>query len=695
MTHEAEDAPEEGLQWVVEESIGFANASFGSYLLAHRDDLSGEEFHKRAVEEVDYKGREYSQKRLMSRLNYATSQLTHALRNAGSGEDIYDTCRVFVMRELEKLFYETNDPIAARLKRDYLSSFINAFVADMDARDAISPEVTQELQDIIEGFNLGLKSYDALRHEVEEISNGETTSLRELVQMERKHSKKKLYDEHELTHAAHDRMRRIYARYAISLREDVPPPTLLLSLLSKSLEITKEQMISENPYTDWESVHDDHPEQALAKAMPILLMVSKHYSDDLTFPKLKQLDAHLNKMLWKARGLPEDFGACLKESTEAATQHMNDSLDEVFKQWELERHGLLTDENGAIIVDDAKKKPEEQKPIMARPKTYELQQRLFPLLDKHATSKQYFRWRTDELTQAIERATSKKEVIDAIEGVTESMINDLQFAMTPPAYALATRNYLDQFRQTLAEELRQRGSYDETFMARLNEEVEKFDLVYESVLTARSWLFEASKGEYDHYKFKAFVDTLPEHPRLGNSITAEHDTKLKQKTQETFAEVMQQRGIPKEVALEPFAPILFERCLEAAEKRILEQSDRMLQGQLMAGQKPAFIRKALRDWSTIDRSSPEFIDLRRDMAVELFRGAIALLPVDGDVAFKTNVGKRSDFKAMLEGTFGKDAMQDYDKPVEDPCEIPRTYSAEGLRIALDYIEHVSQRGRSH
>jgi hypothetical protein len=477
-------------------------------------------------------------------VNVYRQEFLTLVHQASDFEDLTKRLETYIAREQDRLFYETNDLMAARIKHDYFRSFMDALYQHLRAEGQIDEERFYRLEDLEAIYALGLKAYNHTNLCIYHINNSPTDSLLSLAE-ERKEAKeatagtsdKQSKHPKTLKDFAHEQMHSIMqGTYGLSTTHSAPSP-LLIMLYDRSEQLARSDMERMYPHMNFRNCPLQSNEDLRDRYIEIVYSWEERIKGRVSPQAMYDIYRDLTKRLRVNDPLPEDFSRLIQEALKAAETETSSHMGALFKSYHMMKP--IPGPRGQRFVDE-----------------------LLPEFDTLGAMKETF----EDFVDNMRTTTSCEDMSQLVEKIDQEIdgLNDaVAFEGEHPAALLAAKEFIATFRKHLGAALHDGKIYNERFLVALKELEEKVDMASENQRVIADWYMGMTGGGYDNPWIGGYF-------RGGYSYSVSKDNvdEIIDDGLQAIEEAAQLRGIPASLCDLRYIPLVYARCQDIAESEL-------------------------------------------------------------------------------------------------------------------------------
>lgn len=506
--------------------------------------MSGPEFLRIIDKDIDYPVDNPNVEHFARNIAANLREFHAVVSTASTPEALYKRCSNYVETEQHRLFYRTNDIVAARIKQDYFNTFLDHVLTALEEEKNLPQELKARFGQLKAAYKLGFEAYDYSRYEVGVESGYNSRGLMDEAENILSARTKKTPQPHNdaMEEGAQEAARKLLLNnYHIKLEDHEVPPPLLFAVLRHAASLAEVRMKRLHPALDMKDPKADWEETFRTIYEPIASHAIQAIEKAPHPATYAQVSQELLRSLRTESNIPEQFPDMVAKAATLASDDMQEHIRSALAE-DAHRLGLHTKLYGRI------------------PRSAELFESLMPGYNSAIRVKFDMRPFAEEartLTQAYDKESLLSYLNDTVAGVIEKGHFDWQH----PAAMVAAQKWVTAFRRHLGEAMHDAKCYDAAFAEQMKETENAMQLAYQSRNTAGEWLMGHTENGSDHLFEHAILQRSWD-PR---SVEGEDMSKLRSSARYQLEFMGTQRGIPEKIAGNPLIPLMFERCKSIAE----------------------------------------------------------------------------------------------------------------------------------
>lgn len=489
-----------------------ADAQFKRLIAKHDQDLKKPKVVAALRRNIDIPERPFSLQGVMQEHMRQRTRLVEKLKDADTTVNLYEALRDHIEDEISRLFFLTNDFNQAELAADYFGMFLKEALPTLQAKGLITETDRQELHQLDDYYTILLETYETMREEIRERTQGETSSL---------------------------------VKYALLFGEDesatVDEDMALLEDADAINDSEKSAAIKARSIAAYTAILDDHdmsyrgeqqPHPSILWLKKRVDLVSSLESIRILGPNATRQEAEQeapNRAL-RMRSILNQIGGVIQEQgnviglilakvsledLEMDAGNAPDTMLDILNNALGQAGELTLAAKKTFLSEDAKNN--RGKPV---PESQQIGNLLWPGLTQEAHAYNDFNDAVHNAAEHIGTARSIQAVMARADEFVDRMGERVFTAFEHPATLLFMRQYLSHLRKALAEDFLDAGKFsiNQDAFGRLANVEKKCQHLYDSYQVMRSFLFEASSGAFDAPTLQAYTSMLAKTPRLISNL---------------------------------------------------------------------------------------------------------------------------------------------------------------------------------
>jgi hypothetical protein len=517
-----------------------------------------------------------------------------------------NNCAAFVENEIEILLYRTNDPVSAKMSKDYFHDFVQESIKMLGAKNPLTDKQIHELYMLVACFEDGIETYDALKEHLLKNTEGNHGGLIGYVLeeqpgyvMDAEAQKWAVADDRILgeSYAALQKILREEVVVSENTPEYLPPQLILITKLVDKIAIERVANRQGGVF-DWTSNRDNDARNAegVKELRHAITLLNTRNMFEGTTAAIEYLRATLKE----ERKVPDDFAQIVQQAIEAA-----------------QRAAHKTSLTVPVTPNNPYLKSKWITGGMA-------------LGTKLRAKIQH-----DSLIKSISEVLSDCQSMSDIVSVTNEIAEDMGMMMLreghEPSIVDVAHSYMQTLRLELGKKLDKSGFSNKSALFSIQQDELMLQMMGQSVKIAKEWLFNDTGGKWDSYYAQAVaqysVDSCIEYGAMKH-----HDfDKIGDMAYGRFIGALGERNMTGDSLIFAMTPFLYERAYDVAQMRARMQDvskdkggEQRLWGDIIKTD------PVLELWKLPDGSSSKKSDKISKEAVKILREAVNALPREVD-----------------------------------------------------------------
>jgi len=490
----------------------------------------------------------------------------------------------YIRSKVEELFFSNNDFRAAQMKRELADQFVIAVTGILGEKGLMSAEQQKDMRRLIDVYDASFVAAGNLKSSILKQTAGSTGNLvdwaeetlreQRVAEMEEKaagaHPREEgePKDHHERAtrsdalfnhlNGAHKKQRFkiemtgdeimlqgqvlfrefLNHRFGMTYAEDKFPHPVMWQVA-----VLAETLATRRSFNEFR--HQDEVDDAL-----LTQTTSEHYRNVMqhvsTMIQEAPYQAALPDVLdWlgaeinQACGVPNDVSEQIERATTHAASVTRVGLPRRFHAWE--REAKLNWSDGRNFSE-----------MMA------LQ---IGSIDR---AEKIFQDRTKQWHAKVEGCHSMEQMLDNLDVAISYEAFQVMYACDEPVTLLLMRDYVHDLGQSMVAMQRNAGFNSKETREGFAALEKKLDFAYASYQTASDWCLEMTDGAYDDFGLYAMMSVGNHAGRHYNQLSEKQKAGIPRLAADMMRNVAANRGIPADLADNPFIPGLYEQCIEYA-----------------------------------------------------------------------------------------------------------------------------------
>ena len=556
------------VEWV-RRSLEAASEAQKHYLNQRLGEMSKGEFISMIRDDTDYPADTTDPKIFEHDTHAYFREFEEAIQTATTIDSLINVCRAYIDAEHYILFFQTNDVVAARTKQDYFNAFLDQLLPRLE-EDGLLDEAAKDIFGHLKhAYALGLDAYNIARIDVAQISGDK---YRGLLHMAHNNIKRQLKPQGDIAAlgmaietGAMEQARGILRDfYDLDLPEDVEVPPLIFALVHRLRSLATLEMQEQHPRLDIQDPKTDLCAEFEAIHGRLLTQVIAPLQEENKTENYAKIVAGIEEKIRLKDNIPNGFGEMIDKAARKAARTVFAKTEDYASQdrdrYKLyEQEGLGTESTG-------------------KPRCYTVLDDILPMHDNHRRLGFEMRAMLAEAGK-LHHAYCKEDLIARLNDFSSVAIDESVFGWNHPAILVATRDFIAQFRRNLGQAMHDASKagqhyFDAKFLHRIEEVEQAIGYAYQSRNQAGKWLMQATQGGCDHFFDAAWLQRGWDIRKLSGP---EDMKELKEEARDKLCFLAEEREIPEAIVTHPFAPLIYERCLDVAEAELEKELETKLQ----------------------------------------------------------------------------------------------------------------------
>jgi hypothetical protein len=504
-------------------------------------DIGEGRFEKLVRKEVDFRPEAMTDKRMALDYDAFRISFKETLNEVKDYSQLRPMLEGFIRRELDMLFFDTNNLLGARINRRFVDAYLDNLVTIFtESGKAEMQALAEELSQLKKAYALGFEAYDYLRSDMLD-ETGETCSLVAHAEqlLDETEQAGDMPEEAEELDPFVRRHAMAFTSYAELLdkvhyftidADEFGPLYLLIGRYCETLAETR--LMAAQPTVNFADPKVDSTDAYMEEYGSILNGCIERLKEDDSLANFVRVAQDLRSQIKAENHLDQGIIAKAHLGAEkAARKNFSEHLREYVRTLSIPQPSSSSFVGGMY--------PNFHTPMQLNADFDEFM----------------------ESAKDLEQAYSKKTLLDYMNNMVLGAMRDVMLRGYHPACLLAVRDYVAEFSDQICEALAQSGHKDVAFFDQMTD-LEHFVMhAYQATRAMGDWVMETSAGGYDNLYDRVWtIDGLD--PRR---LSPTENDDLVERAKDFYKTMAQEMGMPPFLQGELFLPYLYARCQAIAD----------------------------------------------------------------------------------------------------------------------------------
>ena len=543
---EAKPVPDHLMKRLMETAFAETDRAFGQHVVKNWQALGRPEIQSEIAEEGDIPGTEFSRWYLINNIGDTREALQEAMAGVHDGQSFGEGCLDFIDREMEHLFFVSNNMAEARVARDYFEQFLTTATQALLAAGKIDKDTAESYGALSDYYDVAFESYECLREMVDVSSGHVTNSLvaYAMAQNRTVENTDALVKLQRMTHTdamASDMVAEMSHRCFTQMMQQQPifhNETTEFDYMTpwitvRAQEIAQEQYTQHPPETFDKAGARERARQHLTTQLELVNGSFDNIREHGIVEGILESERMFDSVRKDLLGMPETFDELLDCALVEAAVKAKPTLQ-------------------AVARTDM-----ERLAVIAQPTSAALGKSLWPHVDDPRTIPGMAEEISEYWHEVLGRAGSPQHVAQKADTLVDEMARDAFFGTTSPALLLYAANYLSETRRALGSTMQMEGAFKPEDYTTLKRVEEKCLHYYESYYTFREWMMLDSQGTYDRLGLQEYMRYAADSGRAYDDMTVpEWNQMVIPAAQKTFTTILKNMNVQHKGCDHPMMPLI-------------------------------------------------------------------------------------------------------------------------------------------